>query len=119
MQLNPENFSEPGSSKHRGVYWHTKSRKWRTVIRHRKQNHQLGSFPTEEEAAAVAGEAHAARDRGELDTWLAERKRNKKGKVSDSMTLGITNSDTNIQFSHHCSRRCHLAVRKGKGAPKP
>ena len=38
---------------------------------HKRRNHHLGTFLTEEEAAAVAGEAYAARDRGETPPQAA------------------------------------------------
>ncbi len=47
---------------------------------HERKTHYFGSYPTEEEAAALAREAQGAQDRGELETWLAEWKRLKQAR---------------------------------------
>jgi glycosyltransferase involved in cell wall biosynthesis len=43
-----------GTSRHRGVSWNAKERKWYAFAKKDRRNHYLGSFDDEDEAAAVA-----------------------------------------------------------------
>lgn len=45
------------SSGYRGVTWDKRARKWRAQVKSKGQNHHLGLFDLEEEAAKVAAEA--------------------------------------------------------------
>jgi hypothetical protein len=53
--VNGQNVSShvDGTSRFRGVHWDKVNKKWRASAHHDGRTHQLGRFPTEEEAARV------------------------------------------------------------------
>jgi hypothetical protein len=52
-------LSKPGSSRYRGVGWHTKRSRWQAYVMLDGKQHHLGYFTLEEEAARVAAEWRA------------------------------------------------------------
>lgn len=70
------------TSKHKGVSWNKGSNKWQVMIQSNGQQYNLGSFDDEDAAGRAYQAARAARDREELEGYLArirEKQKSAKG----------------------------------------
>jgi len=89
LEMKRELRKASNTSKHKGVSWNKKHKKWETHITFNGKQHYLGSYSEEDEAAKVVRAAESRRTEGTLGEYLIERKKNRvqRKKVSKTVVL--------------------------------
>merc|ERR1711964_317379 len=77
LELKREIRRSTNTSRHKGVSWNKKHRKWETHITFAGKQHYLGSYSDEDAAAGIVRDAERRRENNTLAEYLIEKKSRK------------------------------------------